>query len=557
MLLVILKIFLFIVEALIILAIIIYSYITIFPPRIKNKKQANHPRIKIGENSYNCGKGWIRKNRNNLMEMYIEGDAYERGVITGKLTKELFNYQEEIFVFDLKKKVPSGIKRYLLKLAIGIFNRRISQHIGKEFSTEIYGVSKSASLKYYFIAPAFIRIMNYHAAHDIGHTLQDMKYVGCTAISLKGEYTKNKKLLIGRNFDFHINEEFSRDKIVAFYKPAKGHAFAMVSWAGMIGVTSGMNMRGITITINGAKSAIPRKTATPVSIIAREILQYAGNLKEAEEIARNRKMFVSELLMVSSAEENKSIIIEKTPLKTDVFETDSEAVICTNHFQGKVFKDDPLNISNIEDSSTMYRYNLVKELIEKGKPFDPVEMAKMLREKRGRNNSDIGLGNEKAINQLIAHHSVIFNPHELIMYVSSPPYNIGEYMAYDLNEVFAMAANGCPVKEIDNQKLKIDADEFLFSGKFKEYEKYKHMLETLINSTINKNEEQDFFNEICLRNPEFYLSYSSIGDYLKNKKRYKDASEWYSKALLKEFHHKAEFKIVQKNHDDCLLKLKL
>jgi hypothetical protein len=227
-------------------------------------------------------------------------------------------------------------------------------------------------------------------------------------------------------------------------------------------------------------------------------------------------------------------------------------LICTNHFQGNILKNDPLNISFIEESSTIYRYNRVKELVNEKSPFTPIKMTELLREQKGINNKELGLGNEKAINQLIAHHSVIFNPEERIMYVSAPPYNLGEYMAYNLNDVFKIASNGCPTDEIDNQNLTIAKDEFIISGKYEKYEEYKVMLEKLQKNNLSKNEEQSFFETICQLNPNLYLSYSSIGDYLKKNKRLNEAANWYAESLKKELPHKAEFKRIEQLYKECI-----
>ncbi len=545
------KILLFVIEFTFTVVIIISFLVYVFPPKVKNKKIKKHIREEVANNSFKCGKNWLRKNRNNLFEMYIEGDAYERGYYAGKLTKELFEYQENVFVNDLKNKVPSSIFRFVIQIAIGIVNRKLNKHIGNEYCQEIYGISKSASRKFFYLAPAYLRILNYHAAHDIGHALQDKKYVGCTAFSVKNNLSDDGNLLIGRNFDFYVNDEFGKNKIVAFYNPQSGYKFAMVTWAGMIGVVSGMNIKGITVTLNGAKSDIPKKSATPVSIVAREILQYASNLKEAIDIANKRSIFVSELIMVSSALDKKSIIIEKTPYKTDVYDSQNDDVICTNHFQSQKLKDEKSNVININESSTMYRYKRVKELLDMECPLNAEKMAEILRNNKGIANADIGLGNEKTINQIIAHHSVIFIPEKLIMYVSAPPHNLGEYMAYNLNEIFATASNKYPSNEIDVHTITICNDKFLLSGEFKKYEEYKAIIKELQVKKEQKEQEENIFNRLCELNPEYYLTYTTIGDYLFHNKRFDEAIVWYEKSLLKEFYHLIERHKVEKQIVMC------
>jgi hypothetical protein len=41
-------------------------------------------------------------------------------------------------------------------------------------------------------------------------------------------------------------------------EPAGGIPFISLSWAGMAGVVSGMNRAGVSVTVNGAPSALPK-----------------------------------------------------------------------------------------------------------------------------------------------------------------------------------------------------------------------------------------------------------------------------------------------------------
>jgi hypothetical protein len=49
---------------------------------------------------------------------------------------------------------------------------------------------------------------------------------------------------------FFAGDEFAEEKIAVFINPDKGHKFMMYTWAGMIGSVSGLNEKGISVTIN-------------------------------------------------------------------------------------------------------------------------------------------------------------------------------------------------------------------------------------------------------------------------------------------------------------------
>jgi hypothetical protein len=196
--------------------------------------------------------------------MYVEGKPFERGVANGKLAQELIQLQEEYFVASIKNLIPSESYLNFLKYFTVFFNRNMPDHVRKDYQEEIFGISHSFSPKFNFIGTNYERNLNYHAAHDIGHALQEMGLVvGCTSFSVWGNKSQDGSLLIGRNFDFYTGDDFAKDKMVMFTKPDSGYGFMTITWGGFIGAASGMNEKGLTVTINAAKSDFPTSAAAP------------------------------------------------------------------------------------------------------------------------------------------------------------------------------------------------------------------------------------------------------------------------------------------------------
>jgi len=537
--------------ALIVLTIIYFNiFFSISNPNIHQTKILSKDLYKVSDNFYKLGNNWIKKNDAGLWEMYIEGTPYQRGLAIGYLSKDLIQSQEKAFIDGINQLIPSKFYLNFLKYFVAWFNRDIESYIKEEYRYEIYGISQSASKDYDYIGTNYERILNYHAAHDIGHALQNLHLVGCTSFATWGDASKDGELIIGRNFDFYFGDEFSKNKIVSFYNPDKGNKFMIITWGGMIGAVSGMNEKGLTVTINAAKSDIPTQAKTPITIVTREILQYAKNIEQALEIAKKHVTFVSESILIGSKEDKKAVIIEKTPQKTVMFSNNSNYIICTNHFQSPEFKYDKLNNDSYYETSSHYRYDRVNELIEKYKPLDPLKAALILRDQKGFNDKNIGLGNEKSINQLIAHHSVVFCPESLMVWVSTEPYQLGEFVAYDLNKVFNEYKNLNEDKDITEDELNIPSDNFLVSADYKKYLNYRKLKsEFKLASKYNLKMQGNQIDSIILSNPDYYETYLMVADYYYNSKDYENASKYYKLALTKETSSMLEYKNIKEKLD--------
>src|ERR1700754_156011 len=513
--------------------IYLYSVAVVDPPNPADKSSLELRRKEMSSGFYTLKNSWFRKSKSGLYEMYVEGSPFERGVINGRLSKELVVRQEDHFNEQIAKMIPSNFYRHFLKYFVGWFNRDLDKNITEEYKEEIYGVSQSASDKYGYIGSNYQRILNYHAAHDIGHALQSMALVGCTSFGTWDARSQDSNMIIGRNFDFYVGDHFSENKIVSFEKPADGYKFMYVTWGGFIGVVSGMNEKGLTVTINAAKSDIPSGSATPVSLVAREILQYAKNIEEAEKIAGERKMFVSESFLVASAADNKAVIIEKTPTALDIYDPRQDFIVCTNHFQGQDLARSKNNREQMAESASPYRYQRLMELLNANGKNTVSKTIDILRDRKGLHNADIGTGNEKAINQMIAHHSIVFEPKKLLVWVSTSPWQLGEYVAYDLHKVFALRGMQQD-QEISEPALTIAADSFLLTPAYREFKTFRKFKQR-----IAEGGEVDA-DSLVASNPEFYDAYILAGDYSYKRGQLQKALHFYQLALTKEIATKKE-----------------
>ena len=476
------------------------------------------------------GRSSLEKGEGDLWNLWLRGDAEERGLAFGQLCKSLMHEQERAFVDQIKIIIPN--ERYLsfLKYLTIIYNRNIRSNIEEEFRKEIYATSLGSSSEFDYIGSPYDRQLNYHAAHDLGHAMQEYMLVGCSSFAAWDSESDDSTLIIGRNFDFWVGDDFAKNKVVTIMEPDKGYKFLSVGWAGMSGVLSGMNEKGLTITMNAAKSSPPVRSKTPISIIAREILQYASNIEEAYIIASKRDAFVSESLLIGSGLENRAAIIEKSPDNTRLFTTQGELIISTNHFQTAGFFNDKQNkeaVQAIEGSHSQYRYNRLKELIADMKPLSPERSARILRNKNGISDEELGLGNEMSINQYISHHSVIFKPVQRVVWVSTAPWQLGKMVKYDLNELFNLSSNHIKenFKDIPADSVQINE----FEPKVRDFRKMSKLLSQKTSEKISADEE--FVSSYIMINPYFFQTYTNLGENFLSSGDYSSASAMFSKAL--------------------------
>ncbi len=519
-------------------------------PDISNYDVEKPKVFKHHDSLFSSGNNFLTKNKYGQWELYIEGNPLERGLAAGALTDSLMANQEHYFFREIENFIPSENKQKWIIKFLKFYNRNLYKHVPKEYKTEIYGLSRYLPDTYDFVAPPYIRNLYLHAATDIGHALLDLAMIQeCSSAALWGNQTEDGKLLVGRNLDFFVGDDFSKEKMLIFVNPDKGIPFVSYAWPGMLGVVSGMNKTGLTITMNAGESKIPWSAKKPITIVAREILQYASTIEEAVEIAEKSEVFVSEALLVSSAKDNKAVSIEMSPKNFGIYEIPNSRLICTNHFQSEAYQDDKRNLNRIENSHSQYRFERMEELLDQTlstEKVTPKKMVEILRDKQGLENESLGYGNEKALNQLLSHHAVVFQPEKSLFWASSAPYNLGVFTAYDLKEIFNDNKLDYQPQHIDS--LHIPADDFQYSKAFKNYEKYRKINREIDQGIAqkDKNFKEDKILKYQSLNPDFWEVYYKSGLLYYRAKKYEKAEKAFELALEKIITTKPDEKQVQK-----------
>ena len=135
-----------------------------------------------------------------------------------------------------------------------------------------------------------------------------------------------------------------------------------------------------------------------------------------------------------------------------------------------------------------------------------------------------------AINQFIAHHSVIFQPDRRMMWVSTSPWQNGKYVAYDLNKIFSDSIDFR--HEISNPEQTIPADTFMERPEFRQLLIYKKLTPLLLEKIKRKEKvKSSVLEKYEASNPSLYFVYEVLGDYYEAIRQPQQAIGYWKKAL--------------------------
>ena len=202
----------------------------------------------------------------------------------------------------------------------------------------------------------------------------------------------------------------------------------------------------------------------------------------------------------------------------------------------------------MKTSASVYRLERVKELLIPEAKNSVLKTAAILRNQLGKGGEDIGLGNEKSINQLVAHHSIIFQPAKGLVWVSTKDWQLGKFVCYDLNKIFAGRPSGNG--ECYEGALTIPPDSFLLTSAYKDYLKFSKY-------RFPFNPRNDLVPDSVVKwNPKSYHAYMLAGDHFLAARNWAKAAEYFEEGLTKEVATDQEREYMRNSLQRCKEKIR-
>jgi isopenicillin-N N-acyltransferase like protein len=159
---------------------------------------------------------------------------------------------------------------------------------------------------------------------------------GCSAQMVEPARSATGGVLFGRDFDFPTFGFLDQYSLVVVYRPKGKHAFASVTFPGLVGVVSGINDAGLCLAeleVNSSKDAAPGfdPAGVPVEMCFRRMLEECKTLDEAEKLLRSIKP--STMCNLAICDTHSAAVLEITPRHVVRRAAVDSLCSCTNHFR--------------------------------------------------------------------------------------------------------------------------------------------------------------------------------------------------------------------------------
>lgn len=238
----------------------------------------------------------------------VTGTPHEMGLALGTLMKAEINAFIPTFLGGAQKSDPERYSDAKLDEAW----KSTSKYMTPRYIEEMKGVAEGSGIPFDVVRRA-------HMVPVVGN-------YSCSGIAVWGGAAKNGHLYQLRNLDYSLDAHLQDVPMVAVYIPKKGVAHLNVSFAGTIGVNTGMNAEGITLSEIGDSPTREYPydlNGAHFMSLFRDILYDAHNLDEAVKIVQNAKRIKKYHYVIGDGKTGKAVKMRAHTPNLDIW-TDND-----------------------------------------------------------------------------------------------------------------------------------------------------------------------------------------------------------------------------------------
>ncbi len=379
--------------------------------------------------------GAYARKRGAITEVRLRGDPVSMGQAHVKLLyHEQLTIERELHQ-QFRHFVPWSAARTLIIDMARLRFRTIDQTLSPSHRLEIAAQAAAfAPDPFTSLMDTYPRFIYLHTLYDMLLSFEHSPLIGCTSLvvgpGLAGGHT-----LLARNFDFEGPQVLDDHKVVFLIFEQGRIPYASVSWPGFVGAATGMNREGLAIVIHGARAGQLRAHGKPVAQTVRELLGGARRTRQAITMLQARAPMVPHMLLIADAL-GDAVVVERVPGRAMfVREMKGQTLPLTNHLEGPD-ANDPKNLAVRANSSTLARRARLDEIISNLRaPVSVKDAVAILRDKTGRRGKTLPLGDRRAIDALIATHSVVMDNTARALWVSEGPHVSGRFVRFNLRQL--------------------------------------------------------------------------------------------------------------------------
>ncbi|CAN5649397.1 hypothetical protein BH09PLA1_BH09PLA1_37000 [soil metagenome] len=245
----------------------------------------------------------------------LAGAPGEIGAQHGAALHEQIKLLEEKY---LNPRLGDGSRKVLALAAASLFVTKISP----AHMQEIRSLAEASNLdpRTALLAQCFLDLTN---------------SIACSTIALPASASPDGVPRLGRNLDFPSMDVLDKVSVVMVYRPAGAFEFVAIGWPGLIGVVSGMNEHGLTLS----NMEVPREprfpSAMPYPLLYRTILERCRTVDEAIQFLEDTPRQSANNLTLMDGAGNRAVVEIKPESIAVRRGVDDQPLISTNHQRGQ------------------------------------------------------------------------------------------------------------------------------------------------------------------------------------------------------------------------------